>query len=94
MKALEKDRGRRYDSPGDLAADIESTRVGRFAVEDRILGDERTFAEARFDLITPDVAAELAAAGHREDPADYVVIADPVIDEVARSLSDPTRVLF
>ena len=78
----------------DLAADIESTRVGRFAVEDRILGDERTFAEARFDLITPDVAAELAAAGQREDPADYVVIADPVIDEVARSLSDPTRVLF
>ncbi|MEZ5246129.1 MAG: hypothetical protein R2707_13600 [Acidimicrobiales bacterium] len=78
----------------DVAADIESTRVGRFRVEDRFLGDHRTFAEARFDLISEATADELAASGTVHDEANYVVVADPVIDEVARSLSDPTRVLF
>ena len=34
----------------------QSTRIGRFAIEDRILGDDRTFAEARYDLISRDVA--------------------------------------
>ena len=78
----------------DLAAGIESTRVGRFTVEDRILGDHRTFAEVRFDLISEQTANDLAARGPVHDESNYVVIADPVIDEVARSLSDPTRVLF
>jgi hypothetical protein len=78
----------------DRAADIESTRIGRFWVEDRFLGDHRTFAEARFDLISEAAANDLVARGTTHDEANYVVIADPVIDEVARSLTDPTRVLF
>ena len=78
----------------DMAADIESTRIGRFRVEDRFLGDHRTFAEARFDLITRATADALVARGVTHDETDYVVIADPVIDEVARSLTDPSRVLF
>ena len=78
----------------DRAADIDSTRIGRFAVEDRIVGDDRTFAEARFDLISPATAAELAAREPITDPASYAVIADPVIDEVARSLTEPSRVLL
>jgi hypothetical protein len=78
----------------DVAADLESTRIGRFWVEDRFLGDHRTFAEARFDLISEPTADELAARGTVHDESNYVVIADPVIDEVARSLGDPTRVLF
>lgn len=78
----------------DLAAEIESTRIGRFAVEDRIIGDDRTFAEARYDLISGATADELARGGHRPDPADYAVIADPTIDDVARSLTEPARVLF
>jgi hypothetical protein len=81
------------ESP-DMAADIESTRIGRFWVEDRFLGDHRTFAEARFDLISEATADELVARGSTHDEANYVVIADPVIDDVARSLTDPTRVLF
>jgi len=77
-----------------VAADIDSTRIGRFWVEDRFLGDHRTFAEARFDLISETTANELAVRESTHDEANYVVIADPLIDEVARSLSDPTRVLF
>jgi len=76
----------------DLAADVESTRIGRFDIEDRIIGDDRTFAEARFDLIAPAAADALAAAPTISDPNAYAVIADPVIDEVARSLADPTTV--
>jgi len=78
----------------DLAADIESTRVGRFFVEDRILGDDRGFAEACFDLISAAVAEELAAREYATDETSYAVIADPTLDEVAGSLSDPTKVLF
>lgn len=78
----------------DLADGIESTRIGRFVVEDRFLGDHRTFAEARYDLISPHSAAELAARDYVHDEQRYVVVADPVMDEVARSLSDPTQVLF
>ncbi|MGI9594906.1 MAG: hypothetical protein ACR2QK_02025 [Acidimicrobiales bacterium] len=78
----------------DLAEGIEATRIGRFQVEDRFIGDHRTFAEARFDLISPTAADELAGRPHVEDDTRYVVIADPMLDEVARSLSDLTRVLF
>ena len=78
----------------DIAADVESTRIGRFAIEDRILGDDRTFAEARYDLISRSVADELAARGATHSDTDYVVIADPKLDDIARSLTDTSQVLF
>ena len=81
-------------SAPDLAADVESTRIGRFWIEDRIIGDDRTFVEARYDLVSPEVADELAGRGYVTDDANYAVVADPMMDEVARSLTDPTRVLF
>jgi len=78
----------------DLTDGIDATRIGRFVVEDRFIGDHRTFAEARFDLISPEVAEQLAAADYGFDETGYALIADPSTDEVARSLSDPTKVLF
>lgn len=78
----------------DLAAGIESTRIGRFWIEDRLIGDARTFAEARFDLISPEVAATLAGRGYVVDESNYAVIAKPEVDEIARSLSDPSRVVL
>ena len=78
----------------DLAEGIESTRIGRFWVEDRFLGDHRTFAESRFDLISESTANELVGRGTTFDDANYVVIADPAVDDVARSLTDPSKVLF
>jgi hypothetical protein len=63
-------------------------------VEDRFIGDRRAFAEARFDLISLAVADELVARGTTHDEANYVVIAAPTIDDVARSLTDRTKVLF
>jgi hypothetical protein len=80
-------------APG-LAEGLDATRVGRFWIEDRFIGDHRTFAEARFDLISPAVAEDLAGRGFEHDDTGYAVIADPAMDEVARSLTDPTRVLF
>jgi hypothetical protein len=81
------------DTP-DMAGGIDSIRIGRFWIEDAFLGDGRKFAEARYDLISRTTAEELAAVGARQDDANYVVIADPVIDEVASSLTDTTRVLL
>lgn len=78
----------------DIAADLDSVRIGRFMIEDRILGDDRTFAEARYDLITRDVADQLVANGSTHSDTDYVVIADPAYDDVARSLTDTSQVLF
>ena len=83
----------RADAP-DLAEGLGATRIGRFWVEDRFVGDHRTFAEARFDLVSPDVAAQLASRSFVYDHTGYAVVADPTLDEVARSLTDPTTVLF
>ena len=80
------------DAP-DIAAEIDSVRIGRFMIEDRFLGDDRTFAEARYDLVSRDAADELIASGSTSD-TDYVVIADPALDDIARSLTDPSKVLF
>lgn len=78
----------------DAAADIESIRIGRFWIENHMIGDDRRFAEARYDLISPSVANELAAQAFVHDDSRYVLIADPAIDDVARSLTDTTKVLF
>ena len=84
----------RYGTLNQEYADIESTRIGCFWIENQMLGDERRFAEARYDLISPPVADELAARDFVTDDTRYVVIADPAIDHVARSLTDTTKVLF
>jgi hypothetical protein len=81
-------------SAPDLAEGIDATRVGRFWVEDRIIGDERTFIEARFDLISPETAAELSSRGFAWDDRSYALIADPTLDDVALSLTDTANVLF
>lgn len=78
----------------DIAADIDSVRIGRFSIEDRMIGDDRTFAEARYDLITRDVADQLASSGSIRSDTDYVVIADPALDDIARSLTNTNKVLF
>ena len=81
------------DAP-DLAEGLDATRIGRFWIEDRFIGDHRTFAEARFDLISPAAATELGSREFVRDDSSYALIADPTMDEVARSLTEPTRVLF
>lgn len=78
----------------DFATDTDSVRIGRFAIEDRIIGDDRTFAEARYDLVSRDVADQLVTGGSTHSDTDYVVIADPALDDIARSLTDPNQVLF
>ncbi len=78
----------------DIAADVDSVRIGRFTIEDRIIGDDRTFAEARYDLVSPDVADRLVERGSTHSDTDYVVIADPTFDDIARSLTDTSQVLF
>ena len=84
------------EDPGhpDLADEVESVRIGRFWVEDRIIGDGRTFAEARFDLVGPAAAAGLAARERVSDGTNYAVLADLMIDEVARSLTEPEHVIL
>ncbi|MDH3705801.1 MAG: hypothetical protein OES57_07015 [Acidimicrobiia bacterium] len=81
------------DAP-DLADGLDATHIGRFWIEDRIIGDQRTFAEARFDLISPETADQLTRRDVVTDHSGYAVIADPTIDELARSLTDPSQVLF
>lgn len=78
----------------DLAVGIDAVRAGRLEVEDKFMGDHRTFAEARFDLISPATAKELASRKYVHDDTGYAVITDPSVDDVARSLSDTTRVIF
>ena len=78
----------------DAAADIDSTPVGRFSIETVMIGDGRTFAEARYDRISIETAEALAATDPvTDDDENYVMVIDPMIDALAETLSDPTRVL-
>lgn len=81
-------------SAADASDGIASTHIGRFAVEGCMIGDGREFAEARYDLISKPAADELISRGTTHDEANYVLIVDPMIDAVAESLSEPTRVLL
>ena len=78
----------------DFADGIEAIRIGRFSIEGVMVGDERTWAEARYDLISQDTAdALVAGTAITDDRSRYVIIAKPAIDAIAHSLSDPTQVL-
>jgi hypothetical protein len=81
-------------SAPDASDGVASTPIGRFDVEGCMIGDGRRFAEARYDLVSRPAADELVARGTTHDEANYVLIADPMIDAVAESLSEPTRVLL
>ena len=78
----------------DASDGVASTLIGRFDVEGCLIGDGHRFAEARYDLISRSTADELNARGTTHDDTDYVLIADPMIDAVAESLSEPGRVLL
>lgn len=78
------------DAP-DLADDIDSTRIGRFVVEGRIFGDDREWAEARWDRISADAAASLADQDTVRDPDAYVLVLSPQLDTLAESVVTPLR---
>lgn len=80
-------------SAPDLAEGVESQRIGRFSIENVLLGDDRRFAEARWDVISRATADELAArVAVTDDPTSYAVIVDPSVDCLAESLVEPDRV--
>ena len=72
----------------ELAAAVESVAIGRFDIEDVIVGDDRRWAEARWDLITPATADELVDRGATSADDRYALILDPGLDLVAQSLRD------
>lgn len=76
------------DAP-DLAAGIDSTRIGRFVVEGRIFGDDRDWAEARWDRISAETAASLATEQGVHDPNGYALVLIPQVDALAESVVDP-----
>lgn len=76
------------DAP-DLADGIDSTRIGRFAVEGKIFGDAREWAEARWDRISAETAASLAAEGSVHDPNGYALVLIPQVDALAESVVNP-----
>ena len=72
----------------DLADGIDSEQIGRFSIEGVMIGDERRFAEARYDLVSPGTADALVARGQvTDDPSTYAVIVDPMIDLMAESVA-------
>jgi hypothetical protein len=53
-----------------------------------MIGDERRFAEARYDLISRATADELAARDAvTDDPSGYVVVVDPLIDHITAAMA-------
>ena len=73
----------------DLADTIEATRIGRFSVEGNIFGDERRWAEARWDRISRETADALMAEEPVSDPGSYVMVVVPQIDTLADSVATP-----
>jgi len=71
-----------------FAGRVDTTPIGRFKIENVLIGDHRSWAEARWDMITPAVAAKLAAAGTTKAGDRYVVIIKPIRDILAQSLRE------
>ena len=72
----------------ELAAGVDSVAIGRFDIEDVIVGDQRRWAEARWDLISAATAAELAARPTAAAADRYAFVLDPRLDLIAQSLRD------
>ncbi len=72
----------------DLADGVESTRVARFSIENVLLGDERRFAEVRYDRISSTTASELARRPPLESTDSYAVIIHTTIDALATAAAD------
>ncbi len=76
------------DAP-DLAAGLTgAVPIGAFDVEDVLIGDQRSWAEARWHLISSAAADELAARGRTTATDRYAVILDPRLDLLAQSIRD------
>ena len=73
----------------DLADTIEASRIGRFTVEGNIFGDERQWAEARWDRISAETADDLMAGEPVDDPNSYVMVLVPQLDTLAESVVTP-----
>jgi len=72
----------------EMAAGITSVPLGRFDVEDVIVGDTRKWAEARWDLIDRATADELEAAGPTHADDRYALVLEPRLDLIAQSLRE------
>lgn len=79
-------------SAPDVAAGVPSTRLARFSVDDVMIGDDRRFGEARFDLLDLAGSEELIARGTESDDTGYAVLVRPFIDELVASVGDATSV--
>jgi len=62
-----------------------------FGVEDVIVGDQRKFAEARWDVISAETAEALRARRPIADASAYVLVIDPQVDELAASVQTAAR---
>ena len=75
------------DGP-DLVDGVETTHLARFSVEDLMIGDGRRFAEARYDLVTPDAAEEFRSRAMISDDRNYAVLVAPTIDTIMNAAAD------
>jgi len=64
------------DAP-DVAADIDATPIAVFDVEDRIIGDERRYAQARWHMVSAAVGDELRRRPRVHDPVTYSLLIQP-----------------
>ncbi len=73
----------------DLADTIDAHRIGRFAVEGNIFGDERQWAEARWDRISAETADGLGTQEPVDDSNSYALVLLPQLDTLAQSMVTP-----
>jgi hypothetical protein len=71
-----------------LGDELGGVLLGRFRAEEVVVGDARRWAEARWHVIEPDVASDLAARAPEVADDRYVVVLDPFFDQIAQSVRD------
>ena len=65
----------------DFASLISARRVGTYAVEGVIVGDERTWTTATWDIITQaDAEVLVTASANLGNPTRYAMILQPLLD--------------
>ena len=79
------------DSDAPEVAIPGAIRIGTFAVEDNVIGDERKWAEARWDLLPSDTTAEAiqeATAAAATDSDRYVLTLKPQLGDFLRAVAN------
>jgi hypothetical protein len=79
-------------SAPDEAQGLNTTRIATFDIENVIIGDDRRYAQARWDAISAADAQKLVQQPTRPSSTSYVLVLEVERSAFIQSLIDPSAI--